>query len=155
MRLLVPLLILAWPLAEIAAFVAVGSHIGVLATIALVIATAIAGGMLMRVQGLGALQRIQDITRRGDVPGRELVHGVMILLAGLLLLLPGFLTDILGLLLFIPPIRDAVWRILRSRIHIVTTNANFRGASRNGRTIDLDEDDFRRDPPNRDRLGPH
>lgn len=154
MRLLLPLLILAWPLAEIATFVVVGSHIGVLATIALVIATSIAGGMLMRVQGLGALRRIQEVTERGELPGREMVHGVMILLAGLLLLLPGFLTDILGILLFIPPIRDAVWRVLRSRVHVVTTRAGFRGAARNARTIDLDEDDFRREPPDRDRIGP-
>ena len=154
MRLLLPILILAWPLAEIAAFVVVGSHIGVLATIALVIATSIAGGMLMRVQGLGALRRIQDVTERCELPGRELVHGAMILLAGLLLLLPGFLTDMLGILLFIPPLRDAVWRMLRGRVHIVTAHANFRNAARNGRTIDLDEEDFRRDPPDRDRIGP-
>ena len=69
----------------------------------------------------------------------------MILLAGVLLLIPGFVTDIIGLLLFLPPVRDLAWRFLRRRIDIVTTG--FGGFSRpsagsRDKTIDLDEDEY-------------
>lgn len=74
----------------------------------------------------------------------------MVLLAGVLLLLPGFLTDLLGLLLFIPPVRDLAWRFLRSRATIVTdfSFTGFRATrSRDDRTIDLDEDEYSRTTP--------
>lgn len=146
----VPLLLLALPLAEIAVFVMVGSEIGVLATVGLVIATTILGAILLRIQGFGILTRIRETMDAGGSPGRDLVHGVMVLLAGLLLLLPGFITDVLGLLLFIPPIRDLGWRLIRSRITIVTAATGpggFRRPERD-RTIDLDADDYaRRDQP--------
>ena len=144
----VPLLLLALPLAEIAVFVVVGSHIGVLPTIALVIATTIAGSMLLRIQGFGALGRIRAAMDRGGPPGRELVHGLMIMVAGVLLLAPGFITDCIGLLLFIPPVRDWAWRLLRDRIVIVSAP----GRRRDG-TLDLDADEFTREQPRpRDRL---
>lgn len=116
---LVPFLLLAMPLAEIATFVVVGSRIGVAATLGLVLATAIAGSILLRIQGFGAVRRIQEIVNEGGVPGRELVHGVMILIAGLLLLTPGFITDTLGFLLFVPALRELGWRLLRQRIVIL------------------------------------
>ncbi|MEX4005962.1 FxsA family protein [Neoaquamicrobium sediminum] len=143
----IPLLLLALPLAEIAVFVMVGSEIGALATVGLVIATTILGSILLRVQGFGILTRIRETMDAGGSPGRDLVHGVMVLLAGVLLFLPGFVTDALGFLLFIPPIRDLGWRLIRSRITIVTAAAGPGGFRRpgRGRTIDLDEDDFARD----------
>lgn len=145
-----PFVMLAVPLAEIATFVVVGSQIGVLATIALVLLTAITGAFLLRIQGLGALERIRTEMERGNTPGRDLVHGVMIMAAGLLLLVPGFLTDTLGLLLFVPPVRDAVWRFLRTRVVVTgvrTASGGHRprGGPRDGRTIDLDEDDYSRE----------
>jgi UPF0716 family protein affecting phage T7 exclusion len=69
----------------------------------------------------------------------------MILVAGILLLLPGFLTDILGILLFIPPVREMVWRFLKTRINVVTSfgsSAGRYGGSRGARTIDLDPDEY-------------
>jgi UPF0716 protein FxsA len=143
----IPLLLLALPLAEIAVFVMVGSEIGALATIGLVIATTILGSILLRVQGFGILTRIRETIDAGGSPGRDLVHGLMVLLAGVLLLLPGFLTDVLGFLLFVPPIRDLGWRLIRSRITIVAAAAGSGGFRRpgRGRTIDLDDDDFVRD----------
>lgn len=143
-----PLLLIAWPLAEIAGFVIVGREIGVLSTIALIILTAVAGSILLRIQGFGALRRVQEEVAAGRDPGRQLANGAMILLAGLLLLLPGFITDIMGLLLFIPPVRDAVWRLLRGRISIVTsfgTGARRRADGRS-RTIDLDADEYSSGP---------
>lgn len=147
---LVPLLLLGLPLVEIAVFVLVGSHIGVLPTIGLVIATSVLGGFLLRVQGLGAMARISAAMERGDAPGRDLVHGLMIMVAGMLLLVPGFVTDAVGLLLFIPPVRDLGWRLIRNRIVIVGAGGqrNPQGAPwrrSRGRTIDLDEDEFRRE----------
>jgi UPF0716 protein FxsA len=148
----VPLILLLWPLVEIAGFVLVGSQIGVLATIGLVIATSIAGGLLMRFQGFGTLVRIRQEMDAGRDPSRNLAHGMMILFAGLLLLLPGFFTDIIGILLFIPPIRDFGWRFLKKRVDFSANFTTFRGGAgpRGGngpsKTIDLDEDDYSKDP---------
>ena len=90
MRMLIPIALIALPLLEIATFVAVGSQIGVLATVGLVILTTVLGGALLRIQGFGVLGRIREEVEAGRTPGRELAHGVMIVLAGVLLLLPGF-----------------------------------------------------------------
>lgn len=155
MRLRVaPLLFIALPFVEIAAFILVGREIGVLATLGLTIATTVLGAVLLRAQGFGLLQRITAETKAGRVPGRELVHGVMILLAGMLLIMPGFVTDTLGLLLFIPSLRDIGWRLLRSRLTIVTAgvagkrhhHADPRGRPADERVIDLEDDEFSRRP---------
>jgi UPF0716 protein FxsA len=142
---LVPFLFLSVPLTEIAVFVLVGSKIGVLPTIGLVILTAVAGSILLRWQGFNALARIQKELAAQRVPGKEMVQGVMILLAGFLLLTPGFVTDTLGLLLFIPPVRDAVWRFLASRVNVQSFGGGFtaRGSSRpEPGVVDLDEDEY-------------
>lgn len=145
---LIPLLLLAIPLLEIAAFIVIGGQIGVLATLAMVFVTAVIGSILLRVQGFGLINRIRTETEQGRVPGRELVHGVMILIAGVLLLTPGFVTDALGFLLFVPAIRDIGWRLVKDRVVVaVGPDSGFnRGAGdpryRSERTIDLDEDEF-------------
>lgn len=144
---LLALVIIALPLIEIAGFALVGSMVGVLPTVALVVATTVLGAILLRVQGLGVLGRIREAMEKGDTAGRELVHGLMIAIAGLLLVIPGFFTDILGLLLFIPPLRELVWRFLRSRVVVVGAGygPGETGFSRDGnRTIDLDSEDFSR-----------
>ncbi|MFC5586703.1 FxsA family protein [Nitratireductor kimnyeongensis] len=146
---IVPFLLLAIPLAEIATFVVVGSQIGVFPTLGLVVVTAIAGSILLRIQGFGVVRRIQQTMNEGGVPGRDLVHGMMIMVAGVLLLTPGFVTDTLGFLLFVPAIRDAGWRFLRNRIVILggpspqsgeRTSSNQR--NRGAQTIDLTADDY-------------
>lgn len=132
---------------EIAAFVLVGSQIGVIATLIMVLVTALLGSVLLRVQGFGLLRRIRAEVDAGRVPQRELVHGVMILLAGLLLLLPGFVTDAFGFLLFVPAVRDGAWRFISSRIiaHVNIRGVDLSGARRRDtRTIDLDEEDYTR-----------
>lgn len=146
---IIPFLLLVIPLLEIAAFVVVGGQIGVLATLGLVLATAIAGSILLRVQGFGVLQRVRRTLDEGHVPGRELVHGVMILVAGILLLTPGFITDTLGFLLFVPSVRDAGWRFLRSRIVVVgaPTGRGSRGGGQREKVIDLDMDDYSSSDP--------
>jgi UPF0716 protein FxsA len=142
---LIAILVLALPLLEIAGFVLVGSEIGVLPTIGLVILSAVAGSFLLRWQGFGALGRIRREIDAGNSPGRELAHGLMIMLAGILLLIPGFITDIVGLLLFVPAVREFAWRYLKSRITVVTNfGVGGRGPARrnDGRTIDLDQDEY-------------
>ncbi|WP_306117201.1 MULTISPECIES: FxsA family protein [unclassified Roseitalea] len=147
---LIPFALLVIPLMEIAVFVVVGGQIGVLATLALVVVTAIGGSILLRIQGFGLVNRIQADMNAGRVPARELVHGVMILVAGVLLLTPGFVTDAAGFALFVPFIRDTVWGFARSRIRVVTPHdtGTPRGSDRGdgGPTIDLSEDDYARDP---------
>jgi UPF0716 protein FxsA len=148
--LLIAIFLLAFPLLEIAAFVVVGSRIGVLPTIGLVILSGVVGSVLLRWQGFGAVNRIRREMETGGVPGRELAHGAMIMLAGILLLIPGFISDVFGLLLFIPAFRDLAWRFLRSRVTVVTdfSVGGLRGARRrdDGRTIDLGEDEYSKAP---------
>ena len=149
----IPLLLLALPVAEIAVFVVVGQYIGLLPTLAMILVTALIGSALLRIQGFGLLQRIRLETEQGRVPGRELVHGVMILIAGLLLLTPGFITDALGFLLFIPAVRDLAWSLLRNRIVMMSSPGLSGGAggrrahpSHGKPVIDLDAEDFERNP---------
>lgn len=147
---LVPFLLLAVPLAEIAVFVLVGGQIGVLATLGLVLVTAIAGAFLLRIQGFGVMQRIRQTMEANEIPGRDLVHGLMIMIAGILLMTPGFVTDALGFLLFVPAIRDIGWRFVRDRIVVQTVHARRagdNGGPSRGPTIDLDEEDYSRDRP--------
>ncbi|MCB1386645.1 MAG: membrane protein FxsA [Nitratireductor sp.] len=113
---ILPFLLLAIPVAEIAVFIVVGGQIGVVWTLACIVITAVIGSILLRVQGFQIINRLREETQAGRVPGRELGHGAMILVAGVLLLTPGFVTDTLGFLLFVPPVRDAIWRFLASRI---------------------------------------
>lgn len=135
--------ILALPLIEIAGFVIVGSEIGVLATVGLVVLSGIVGAVLLRIQGFGMLTRLRADAESGRDPSRQLVHGVMILVAGMLLVIPGFFSDIVGLLLFIPPVRDLAWRWLKDRITVATAFTGPGGhGPRRDRTIDLDEDDY-------------
>jgi UPF0716 protein FxsA len=146
----IPLFILALPIIEIAVFILVGGKIGLLWTIALVILSGVAGSLLLRIQGFGALNRIRAELDAGRDPGRELAHGAMIMLAGVLLLIPGFVTDVIGLLLFIPPVRDAAWRFLKRRIVVSgsfpTGFGGFRNRGRDAKTIDLDAEDYSRTP---------
>lgn len=148
----VPFLLLAVPLAEIAAFVVIGGQIGVWATLGMVLLTAVGGSFLLRWQGVGLFNRIAAEMRANRMPGRELIHGVMILVAGVLLLTPGFVTDTLGFLLFIPAVRDTVWRLVKSRIVVRTMSAasgsgqRRRGAGPEEGVVDLREGEFERQP---------
>ena len=107
--ILLMVLFVGMPLLEIAVFIKVGSAIGVWATIALTVATTLAGSLLLRAQGLATLTSARAQMDKGELPAREMFDGLCVVLAGALLLVPGFVTDTLGLLLFIPPFR----RLLR------------------------------------------
>lgn len=141
---LIPFILLIIPLMEIGVFIAVGSQIGVFATLGMVVLTALIGSILLRVQGFGLVTRMRSEIDQGRMPGRDLVHGVMILAAGILLLTPGFVTDTLGFLLFVPALRDLVWRFVRSRIQVVSATQTRYETRRtyDTRTIDLSEEDY-------------
>ncbi|NLW82620.1 MAG: membrane protein FxsA [Desulfovibrionales bacterium] len=103
------------PVAEIYVLVSVGSVIGVLPTIALVLLTALAGAYLARMQGLSVMLRIRENLAQGYMPAEELLDGLLIFLAGMVLLAPGFLTDVAGLLILLPGTRDIFKRWLRKK----------------------------------------
>jgi UPF0716 protein FxsA len=109
------LLFVLVPPIEIGLFVTVGSRIGVLPTMAIVVVTAVLGASLVSRQGRGELARLRTEIAAGRFPGKSLAHGAMILVAGALLITPGFLTDTVGFLLLVPPVREALrrWAIRR------------------------------------------
>ena len=107
------ILFIVVPLAELYVIIQVGQTIGVLVTLALLVLISVVGAWLAKREGLGVLRRIQRSIDAGRVPGTELVDGFLILLAGALMLTPGFLTDILAILLLLPPTRAVVRRQLR------------------------------------------
>jgi UPF0716 protein FxsA len=150
LRSLVPLFVLALPFLEIAGFIVVGSKIGVLATLGLIILSIFLGVFLLRLQGLGLIQKIREETAAGRTPKRELVHGVMLVFAAFLLIIPGFITDIIGLLLFIPAVRDFGWRCISDRVVVVDSGERRRGrpdTSRiKDRVIELDPEDYSSKP---------
>jgi UPF0716 protein FxsA len=128
------------PIAEIALLVHVGSLIGTWQTIALVVLTAAFGTALFRAQGFRVAMRAQEILAQGGFPAKELFDGICILLAGVLLLTPGFLTDALGLVLLVPGLR--VW-IGRALWHMVGRSGHFEmhgGGGFQGARSDDDDD---------------
>ena len=117
--MLLPVLVVLFigvPFAEIYVLLQVGQAVGVVNTLALLVLISVVGAWLAKREGLGVLRRMQRSIDNGRVPGAELVDGFLILLAGALMLTPGFLTDILAILLLLPPVRAVVRRELRRRI---------------------------------------
>lgn len=146
MPAVVPLfMFLALPVVEIALFVYVGQWLGVWKTIGLVILAAVLGVAILRYQGLGALRKINRDLRKARPPADGIVDGFMIVVASLLLIIPGFLTDFLGLLLIIPPIRHLVWRLWGRSVRIRTYSGHPRRGRRREEFYDLPPEDFRRD----------
>ncbi len=104
------LIFVSVPIIEIALFIKVGGFIGLWPTLAIVVLTALIGTVLMRIQGMATLARLQQSLAEGSNPAGPLAHGALILVAGVLLLTPGFFTDTVGLALLVPPVRDLVIR---------------------------------------------
>ncbi len=120
MRFFLFLAFVVVPIVEIAVFLQVGSYIGVPATLGLIILTAIAGTMLVRSQGIDVIRKVQDSTNRGEMPVAALAQGLFVLIAGVLLLTPGFATDTLGFALLIPPVRELIgaklWKLIEPNV---------------------------------------
>lgn len=112
MGLLLVLVFIVVPIIELYVIIQVGGLIGVLPTLALLLADAVLGSLLLRHQGRGAWQRFNQALNERRFPGKEVADGLMIAVGGTLLLTPGFITDIFGLFLLIPPTRAIARRLL-------------------------------------------
>jgi UPF0716 protein FxsA len=115
MALLVILFIVV-PIVEIWVIIQIGELIGLWPTVALLLADAMLGSLLLRHQGRGAWRRFNEALAARRFPGREVADGLLIAIGGTLLLTPGFVTDIAGLILLVPPSRDLVRRLLRRTV---------------------------------------
>jgi UPF0716 protein FxsA len=104
------------PIVELYVIIQIGSWIGVVPTIALLLADALLGSLLLRHQGRGAWQRFNKALAERRFPGREVADGLLIAIGGTLLLTPGFVTDIVGLVLLIPPTRAIIRRLMRGYV---------------------------------------
>jgi len=104
------------PVIELALLIRVGSIIGTLNTVLIVILTAIVGAYMVKLEGLGVMYRIHENMQAGIFPAEELINGVMILMAGALLLTPGFFTDVIGFLMVFPLSRNFIKKIARRYI---------------------------------------
>jgi UPF0716 protein FxsA len=102
------LLFILVPVAELYLFLTLGAKIGIWNTLGIIVLTAILGASLTRSQGARTLAKFRQATAEGRLPHREALDGILILLAGAVLLTPGFLTDTVGFLLLVPPIRTVV-----------------------------------------------
>lgn len=110
------LLFLVVPIAELAIFLKVAAEFGLGVTLLWIVAVSIAGGWLVKQQGISTWRRAQQRLAAGEMPADELLTGVLILFGGALMMTPGFLTDALGLVLLFPPTRAVVRAIVRRRI---------------------------------------
>lgn len=109
-------LFLVVPLVELFVIIQVGQAIGALNVIGLLIVMSVVGGWLMKHEGMATLRRFQTKLGRGELPEKELIDGFLILFGGALMLTPGFLSDLLGMALLLPPVRAVVRTQVRRRV---------------------------------------
>ncbi len=115
MALLLVLIFIVMPVAEIYVIIKVGEAIGVVPTIALLVLDGFLGAALLRSQGRAAWARFSEALARGKIPAREVLDGAMVILGGAFLITPGFISDVIGALLLIPPSR-AIFRGIVARL---------------------------------------
>ena len=116
------LLFVGFPVLEVSVFISVGSLIGLWLTLATIIATAIVGAFLLKKQGLAALYNAQENIKNGRLPVEDLFDGLFLIVSGLLLITPGFVTDGIGFLLFLPQFRVLLKRFI-SNVLVARTSA--------------------------------
>ncbi|GAB1079530.1 MAG: FxsA family protein [Shewanella algae] len=118
------------PVVELSVLIRVGEVLGSWNTVALVILTAVVGVSLVRSQGLSTLMSVQKKLAAGEAPGQEIVEGMMLAMAGILLLIPGFVTDLIGLILLTPITRAPLARYFYQRMQLkVVAGAQFRAGA--------------------------
>jgi UPF0716 protein FxsA len=138
---LLVILFIVVPIAELYVIIQVGEAIGVWPTLALLLADALLGSFLLKHQGRGAWRRFNEALAQRRFPGKEVADGLLIVIGGTLLLAPGFLTDVVGLFLLIPPTRAIARGVLRrftvGRFTVVGMPGGG-GSARAGRPYDFD-----------------
>ena len=142
---IVLLSLLLLPLIEIALFVVVGQAIGLIPTLLGVVLTGLIGALVLRWQGTAALREMQARLQRGEMPARAMGDTMLIGLGGLLLLLPGYFTDVVGLLLLLPWTRELIYRLLARNLKVVEVSTSYRRPG-DPELIDLDRGDWRDGP---------
>lgn len=150
------LLLGAYLYAEFTFVAWVGDRIGAFSTLLAMIGSALAGAAIARHQGMGVIARVQESMAKGEFPAQAMLDGACLLLAAFLLVLPGFLSDILGVLLLLPPVRLLMGAALRNtmQVHTVGGGAGWRASGQprrdEGVTVDVTYQDTTRQP-----LGSH
>ena len=157
MALLLVLVFIVVPIAELYVIIQVGQAIGALPTIAILIADSLIGSALLRSQGRGAWRRFNEALAAGRPPAREVLDGALVIFGGAFLITPGFITDVVGIVLLAPPTRALVRRALVgyfSRRFFVSTISRARGRRRPGESggdggsdVDVDGTAVEIDPP--------
>ncbi|MET0066738.1 MAG: FxsA family protein [Candidatus Thiodiazotropha sp.] len=140
------LLFVGTPLVELYFLIKVGSQIGALPTILLTIFTALLGGWMVRRQGLATLTRVRDAMDRGEMPAFDLMEGAVLLACGFMLLLPGFITDIVGFIFLVPWIRRWLLTVGLMNSGVMRPSATPRETRHEPRVI---EGEFQRDDDKR------
>lgn len=135
------ILLIAIPFAEIYLLLSVGSLIGALPTIMMVVSTAVAGAWLLKQQGFATFQKLQSNLRQGIMPAYEMIEGPIIMFGGALLLTPGFITDLLGFVCLVPSLRRKLAQYLIE--HHVFKRGMFYSAGVNENSVL--EGEFRKD----------
>ncbi len=145
------------PIIEIGIFILVGQAIGLWPTLGGVVLTAFIGSFIIRLQGVSLISEIRQLSARGTLPARQIADGVMLAIAGALLLTPGYFTDLMGFLLLVPVIRTLIYAWLKTKIEVVGgftgpasrdagheySGGPFAGRRRDDNIVDLDEDKWR------------
>ncbi|MGI9888600.1 FxsA family protein [Vibrio chagasii] len=144
-----PILLLLFifvPIIEIGLFIQVGGFLGLWPTIALVLITAFVGASLVRSQGIQTLMSVQGRLQQGEMPAQQILEGVMLAVAGVLLLTPGFMTDALGMLVLLPAPRAMIAKKMMEKMVV----KNMSGGSHAGGQAGFGQSPFGDDPFNRD-----
>ena len=124
---------IAVPIVELYVLISVGEVIGALTTVGLILLTAFIGAALVRAQGISTFNQVQMQLGRGEMPAMEIFEGLFLLVAGALLLTPGFVTDAIGFVCLTPPLRRAIIKRIiasdgfKARAHTVVQGASIRG----------------------------
>lgn len=130
-------------LIEIALFILIGQAIGVLPTLLGTILMALLGAAIIRRQGLSLLAEVRNTMGQGRLPARSLGDAMLISIAGVLLMIPGYFTDAIGLLLLIPLVRTGIYRFIGRRVGVVDIQSTVQTTSSGPAVIELDETHFR------------
>ena len=147
--ILIPVLLLLVPAVEIAVFVKIGQIIGAWKVVALVFLSAILGVALLRYQSIGVIRRLDRDLKQGRMPDASLFDGFLIVVGAVLLIVPGLVTDVVGLFLMIPFVRRLVRNFLKSRVTVreFSSYRGFRRRRREEDVVDLSPEDFQRHEP--------
>ncbi len=140
------------PLIEIVIFIGFGQAFGLWPTLLGIVATALIGSFIIRIQGLALFEKIRQTTASGALPAKQLAEAMMVAIAGAFLLTPGYFTDFLGFLLLVPMIRSFIYQQIKSRFSIIGqsyknpefTDGNDYNNNESDNIIDLDDKDWRK-----------